>query len=258
MKTILKVFKIHFTSIIFLFLSFLCGYFKQSLFIFTIVIIHELGHVFFIKLFKYPIISITIYPFGGVTKVNKKINSSIYADLIISMGGIFLQIILYIILINQTYLSVYDTNFLLFYNKIIFFFNLIPIIPLDGAIFLKGILELFMPYEKTEVVIQNISLFIFLLFLFCNYYYKLNNYYICGVLMYQMITYKQKVKYLLNRFYLERYLYSFRYQNIINESSLNYHLLRKNTKHFFYNGKYYIDEKAVLKSHFYDFSCQSK
>ncbi len=255
MKTILKIFKVHFSTIIFLLISFLCGYFKQALFIFVIVIIHEFGHAFFIKLFKYPIISITIYPFGGITKINKKINSSIYADLIISIGGCFFQIILFIILIKQSYLSVYDTDFLLLYNKMIFFFNLIPIIPLDGSVFLRCLLEIFMAYEKTQVVLQTISFLTFLLFLFCNYYYNLNNYYICAILMYQIITYKKKVKYLLNRFYLERYLYSFPYKKIINEPNTNYHLLRKNVRHFFYNGKNYETEKAVLEKEYYQNTC---
>lgn len=252
MKNILKTFNFHFSTIIFILLSFLVGYFKNVICIFLIVIIHEIGHLFFIKLFKYQVTSITIYPFGGITKVSKRINDSIIKERIISLGGIFFQLLLFLI-IKLLHLN-YDL--LLFYNQTILLFNIIPIIPLDGSVFLKSILESHMSYEKALKYTVLISFLIYLLFLFCNIYFQLNNYFICLLLLFQIYTFHKEIATLKNRFYLERYLYNFPYKNIINESTTNYHLLRKNTKHFFYNGKYYESEKTILNSYFADFSRQ--
>jgi len=79
----------------FLILTFLfTGLIKNIILIYLIVIFHEIGHLFIIKLLKYEIIRIDIYPMGGVTKVNKKINTSIRDELLISVFGIIFQIIL--------------------------------------------------------------------------------------------------------------------------------------------------------------------
>ena len=69
-KMITNKWQINYFTYFYFFLAFLCGYFKNSCFIFLIVIIHELGHILTIKLFKYQIISITLYPFGGITKID--------------------------------------------------------------------------------------------------------------------------------------------------------------------------------------------
>ena len=47
---------------------------KEFLMVFTIVIIHELGHFIMAKHFKWNFDKIAIYPFGGCTKFNEKIN----------------------------------------------------------------------------------------------------------------------------------------------------------------------------------------
>ena len=97
MKTIFPKFKINSLTYL-IFLSFLLtGFIKNILLIFLIVVVHELGHFFFLKYFSYEIEKIEIYPFGGVTTTNKYINSPINHDLIIYMGGVFFQLLLFFI-----------------------------------------------------------------------------------------------------------------------------------------------------------------
>ena len=84
MKNILHLFNIH-LSTYFLILSFLItGLIKNIILIYFIVLFHELGHLFIIKLLGYKIIKVDIYPSGGVTKIDKKINTKISHDLLIA------------------------------------------------------------------------------------------------------------------------------------------------------------------------------
>ena len=92
MKTI---FKIDNSTYVLMLLGLLSGYIKNIFIIFIIVLIHELGHVFFFYLFNYDVESVVIYPFGGVSKVSKRIHERIYKDVVISLGGIFFQILLF-------------------------------------------------------------------------------------------------------------------------------------------------------------------
>ena len=101
MKNIKIKFKINLTTYIFFLIAFLCGYFKNVLYIFFIVFFHELGHIFFIKLFHHKIVKVEFYPFGGITTIDKPINSSINQELFISLGGVFFQLLLGIFLLFQ-------------------------------------------------------------------------------------------------------------------------------------------------------------
>ena len=132
----MKIIKINFLTIYFLLLLFLCGYLKIGIIIFSIVIIHELGHVFFIKMFKYEIIDITIYPFGGMTRIKKDINTPINKELFIAFGGILFQMILLGITMFLP-ISIITKTIFWKYNLSIMIFNMLPIIPLDGSIILK-------------------------------------------------------------------------------------------------------------------------
>ena len=92
MKNILIKWQINYFTYLYFLLAFLCGYFKNTCIIFFIIFMHELGHIIMIKFFKYEIISVTFYPFGGLTKINKPINSSINKELFISVSVIIMQI----------------------------------------------------------------------------------------------------------------------------------------------------------------------
>ena len=85
MMNLIRKVRINNFTYLFLCLCFLCGYIKNICIIFFICIVHEFGHVIFIKLFKYEITCIELFPFGGFTTINKRINTSINKDIIISI-----------------------------------------------------------------------------------------------------------------------------------------------------------------------------
>lgn len=246
MKIIFKKLEIPIITYLFLLLSFLCGYFKNVIFVFFIVIFHELGHILVIHFCHYKIIKVELYPFGGITKINKSINSSINKEILIASAGILFQVFLFFFaFLFRDSFRVSDYELFQFYNLHILIFNLIPIIPLDGSVLLHAILEKIFSYEKSLKYYQIFSLLFYCVFIVFNFF-VFKNYFICMILLFQYVSFKKQEKYLLHRFYLERYLKEFPYQKICNEIGENYRVLKKNRRHYFYSDGKYKNEQEIL------------
>lgn len=253
MRTILTKYKVNPLTYLFFILSFFCGYFKNVCLIFFIVSLHELGHIFCIKAFRYKIIQVELYPFGGMTRIDKPINSSINKELFISISGILMQLVLQGIMNFLTIKRIVLPNtyqMFTFYNYTIAFFNLLPMYPLDGSRCLNAFLEKIMPYEQAIKWTNRICLLVFLLFTIYNCFSPKKNYTICLFLFVQFFLIVNQQKYLKKRFFLERLLYQFPYQKIESHETLNIHLLKKNTLHFFKYQNRYLHEKGLLKEIF--------
>lgn len=241
--------KIDPTTYILLLLSLFAGYIHNIYIIILIVIIHELGHVLFLLIFKIEIIDITIYPFGGITKINKKINERIYKDFLISIGGILFQIISLIIIYNLNKYYLIDNNtYNLFkeYNLYIIIFNLIPLIPLDGNKILKIILSKFLPYKITLKITNIIGIITLIIFIIINIKLKINDLTIIIFLIIKIIEQIKNTKYILNKFYLERIIYDNYYDGIINNKK-EIKDIRINKYYYFLKNNKYINEKEYIK-----------
>ena len=254
MKNIWHLFNIHFSTYI-LILSFLfTGLIKNIILIYFIVLFHELGHILIIKILGYKIIKVDIYPSGGITKIDKKINTKISHDLLIASFGVIFQMLLYLIFYILYLLSWIRSNtyeLFLSYNTIILLFNLLPIIPLDGYQFLRGIIEIFFPFKKAFKISFVISFIFILLFITYHQLFSLNNYLIISFLVYKVIYEYRNFKYQNERFLLERYLYDFPYYSIKNEKEISLNLLKKDTYHYFKKNHAYVSEKNVLKEKYF-------
>ncbi len=229
------------------------GFFKNIIVILTIVIFHELGHILILKHYEYEIESVEIYPFGGITKVNKPINTPIKKEFFIACGGVLFQLIL-ILIYQICYRNgwINDYTYLLFqtYNKAILIFNLLPMIPLDGSVLVHSLLERFFSYQKAYYLHLWISLVSLLIFTVGHLLKSLNNYMILTFLFYKIYDAYQKRLYYQNRFYLERYLYNFPYIEIKSHPKFNLNSLKKDTLHFFWQNDRYLHEKEFLKQKF--------
>ena len=91
--------KFHYTYILIAFGFIITGYFSNLLIFTSIIIIHELGHYLIAKLNKLEPVSIIIYPFGGVTKINNLINTKIEKELMVALAGVSFQTIYYLLII---------------------------------------------------------------------------------------------------------------------------------------------------------------
>lgn len=253
MKNILDKVRIDYSTYILILIGLLSGYIKNIMIILVIVLVHELGHVFFFSLFKIDIESIVIYPFGGVSKVNKKIHERIYKDILISLGGIIFQGLLiiviyflykYSIIVNSTY------NMYISYNKSIILFNLIPIIPLDGSKLLLSICSKYMSYRSSYITMIFIGCISLLLFILYNMIFKLNDIVVYLFLLGSLINCIKEYKYVKGKFYLERILYDNYYNEIINDS-FDIKDMRIDKYYYYKNKDRYINEKDYILKKMY-------
>ena len=246
MKNILSKFHVDLTTYILLLIYFLCGYIKNALIIYLIVIFHELGHIIISYYYGYKIKKITIYPFGGITETDNYLNSPLKEDLFVFSGGFLFQIILSIIF---NLLPIFSINFLNLFNKyngFIFIFNLLPIIPLDGYLILNVILNKIFSYYKCLWISLFVSVFTLIGFI---YFYR-DNYPIILFLFFNLINYLKNIDILFNRFILERYLYNFKYNKIKYYKKPNLRYLTKDCLGYFADKSKYVNEKIILAKKF--------
>ncbi|MDD2208684.1 MAG: hypothetical protein PHG03_03630 [Bacilli bacterium] len=247
-----NLFKIHPLTYIILLSILLTGYFNYFLIISFILIIHDLGHIIFLKIYKYKIYSITILPFGSIINSSVNSNSKTIEILIISLAGVCMQGLLYpcFFLLSRYYISDLSYNIFLNYNKYILLFNLLPIIPLDGSKVILSLLENIISYKKALIILNYISIFIIIIFFFYLTYQGLNSYLIVIFLIYKTFEEIKNHKYIFNQFLLTRYLSKVRYYKV---------KYIKKMKNIFKNNYNFINnqnEEKVLKTHYNNSICK--
>ena len=194
--------KINCLTYMFILLFLLSGFKNNIIWILFVFFVHELGHLFFCKLFRVKIISINIYPFGGVIKLDKPLNYSIFKDLLISLGGISFQLILQII-----NLLLIKSSILSFCNLLVLKWNITPIIPLDGSKILQILFSKIFPYYVSLVLSYILSfVFIATIILFSG------NLGLATFSFMFLIKHIMDLSHVFNRFLLERYIYNFNYK----------------------------------------------
>lgn len=135
--------------------------FKFSLYFIISYLLHETFHILIINKYNIKIKSINLIPFGGQILLDTCFDKSNKEDLVIYFSGPFINLILITISL------IFNNHILLIINLILFLFNLIPIIPLDGFYILLNILSFKLPFYyayKVSIIISlilSIILFIF-------------------------------------------------------------------------------------------------
>lgn len=163
--------KIHYTLYLFFIISFFCNFFFEMFLMFAILLLHEIGHIIFLKKYKRDISSITFYVFGGVIKHSNNTNAKLSEEFLIHFGGLLVNLILLFIF------HTLNLQLCLLINFGIILFNIIPIYPLDGAKIFKTIINSFVCY-KTSMYISVITSFITCIALFILNIFYIHSYYI--------------------------------------------------------------------------------
>ncbi len=242
MKTIENIFNIDFLTYLLIFICLLTGHFKKIIIYMALIIFHELGHFLTAKVFNWKVDKIYIYPLGGITKFNEKINKPLIEEFLVTIMGPLFQVFLCFVLSNYYTDTFYLSNLLLF-------FNLLPIVPLDGSRLLSIFFSIIMPYKKNLENIIKLSYLNYLIAFFL-FFFLLNSKFMIIVeilLIFKIIEEKNKINYYFNKFLLERYLnkYSFRKIKIVNKIDDFYkyknNVIRK---------KRLVSEKEVLEEYF--------
>ena len=243
----------HYSYIIMAFGYVISGYYINLIAITSLLLIHELGHYTAAKLLKFKVLKIVIYPFGGITKIHDLINKDINEEILVATSGVIFQFIFYLIIVYLNHINIirdYTLNIYTLYNNQIIFFNLMPIYPLDGSKIINLLLSKFFNYNlsnKLTIIISLMGMSLFILTSSYNHNYS----YIMVLSVLIIYNYKfiKQLKYIYNRFLLERYLYNISYPKIkiINNGNKMY----KNNSHIIKVNNNYITEKKYLSKYYF-------
>lgn len=223
--------------------------YKEFMIIFSLIIIHELGHLGAALIFRWNLDKIAIYPFGGCVKFNEKLNKPLYEELFILLSGPMIQMLYFLIIfvLSSNNLISYR-NYLLFknYHFSLLFFNLLPIYPLDGGKILNILASYIFPFKIGNRVTVYLS-FLFICFVLFN---TSNVNLICMVmvLLYEGFIYLRRQDYLYNKFLLERYLNRFNFKKVKTIGGVNN--FYKDRRHVIKRGSKYVTEKEYLNGRF--------
>ena len=243
----------HYSYIIMAFFYVISGYYINLIAITSLLLIHELGHYTTAKLLKFKVLKIIIYPFGGITKINDLINKDINEEILVATSGVIFQFIFYLIIVYLNHINIirdYTLNIYTLYNNQIIFFNLMPIYPLDGAKIVNLLLSKFFNYNlsnKLTIIISLIGMFLFILTSSYNHNYS----YIMVLSVLIIYNYKfiKQLKYIYNKFLLERYLYNISYPQIKIISNGN--KMYKNKNNIIKINNNYITKKKYLSKYYF-------
>ena len=205
----------HYTYIIMLLGFTLTGSFKNAIILTSIILIHELGHYLVAQLLKINVSKIIIYPYGGITKINDKINLNINKELLVALTGVTFQSIYYYLIIVLNKFTPNTLEMFKLYHYSILYFNLLPIYPLDGAKIINLIFSKFIPFKLSNALTVFLSVIIIIILGATNIY-KLNYSYIMiiSILLYDLYKFWLELEYIYNKFLLERYLYNINYKKL--------------------------------------------
>jgi len=116
------------------------------------VILHEFGHVLAAKKLKINVYEVELMPYGGVARMEELSKFGGIAEAAISAAGPAASLILTLLFsIFRGFSDEFDLAFR--YNLIIFGFNLLPIIPLDGGKITRNLLVFFMGYSQATRIL---------------------------------------------------------------------------------------------------------
>ena len=242
---------IHPLTYLFIVLIVVTGMFKEFAIIFSIIIIHELGHFSVSKVFNWNLDKISIYPFGGCVKFNEKLNRPLYEELFILLGGPCLQIIYFLFIYFLYDKGIFSyRNYILFkeYNYALLWFNLLPIYPLDGGRILNVVNNYIFSFKISNKITIIFS-YIFILYILI----KLRNINLNSMVIllgYEDFVYLKRQSFLYNKLLLERFIGDFKFKKfkVIRSKDSFY----KDRRHIIKSDNRYITEKEYLYERFGD------
>ncbi|WP_126427938.1 M50 family metallopeptidase [Brevibacillus marinus] len=119
------------------------GYFLETLALFVIVIIHELGHIACARELGWQIQEIRLLPFGGIAAMEEVIGADPLDEIVIALAGPFMNVTMVAVSLLFWKAGVWSeewTRFFMTSNWLIAGFNLLPVWPLDGGRILQSLL----------------------------------------------------------------------------------------------------------------------
>lgn len=145
-------FRIHPLLIVIMMTSILTGYFIELLTLFSIVFIHELGHVAAARWFNWRITEVQLLPFGGVMNTDEQGTVPVREELVVALAGPMMNILLVIAALCLERFGWWEAGWSQYFiqaNLIIAGFNMLPILPLDGGKVMQCLCSLVFHYYRS-------------------------------------------------------------------------------------------------------------
>lgn len=195
---------------------------------------------------------IYLYPLGGISKFFLPLNSSFLKEFLILISGPLFQelakLFLIIIIPDQK-------DLIISYHYGILLFNLLPVYPLDGGKIIQLFFSTIIPFEKSlkvSIIISYMTISTYFILNITNI--RINVLIITSFLLYKVIMEQKQIKYIYEKFILERYLnnYRFKASKLITKYNNFYknkrHLIKENN--IYYTETEYLDKKykKMIKS----------
>lgn len=195
-----------------------------------------MGHFLTGYFLKLKVKEISLFMFGGVTIFDEDLNLNIFKELLVVVMGPVVQMLFYMLLYyfyTKGFVSVSTMKKVSTINLILLEFNLLPILPLDGAKILNNILDLILSYDLAHKVSLAVSfLALPLVFLFDN---KLIIILVVISLLVRLFEEINWHKFRINKLLLERKLKGIKFKKIREFESLT-KVKRNVTYYRFING----------------------
>jgi len=148
-------FHINFLFWLLIFLSVVAGNFQEIIILFAIILIHELGHIFVAKSYKWSIEEIELLPFGGVAKISGYGKYPLKEEFVVAIAGPLQNLNMIILSLIMLYFQLWDVEWVRYFckaNALIAGFNLLPLLPLDGGKILQVFLAKNFPYKRAILI----------------------------------------------------------------------------------------------------------
>jgi len=137
--------------------------------LFASVVFHEYGHALTARKFGIETRDITLYPIGGVAKL-EKIPENPKEEFYVALAGpvvnvliaaiLFIGLVIYAVLDSQVNINFIGNSFierLIFANLILVGFNLIPAFPMDGGRVLRALLAMRLDYSRATRIAASVG-----------------------------------------------------------------------------------------------------
>lgn len=216
--------------------------------LFTLVIIHELGHVFSALSFGWRVSSMELLPFGGVAKVDEWGTTSAKEEIIVAMSGPLMNVIMILLAYLFAFVGIWEetwTDYFIRGNLLIALFNLIPAWPLDGGKVAHALLTKYVSFHSSIYVILTWSSLVIFGLMALSFFHssKLNLLVLCFYLLIEIRVAWKRTHYQFIRFLLAKVEQNTKQRTALRNTSV---LLR-------YSDKIGEVVKMIKKGYYYDF-----
>ncbi|WP_409341652.1 M50 family metallopeptidase [Paenibacillus sp. MBLB4367] len=155
-------YRFHPLFVLMMVVSLLSGHFVEMLTLFSIVLVHELGHMAAARGFGWRVKEVQLLPFGGVVVVEESGNLPAREEMLVALAGPLQNVWMIAFAFGMKMVGWPETEWWDYFikcNAMIALFNLLPVSPLDGGKVMQALLSYAMSYHRTLLCCTVISLF---------------------------------------------------------------------------------------------------